>query len=80
MAIRPAPQPFPLHERLRSERQSARISQAELARRLGKTQAWVSRVESGIFVAPGHLLKAYASALGVTVSRLFDEVYAARAS
>lgn len=75
-----APDPFPLHERLRDERIAARISQAEVARRIGKTQAWVSRVERGTFTAPGHLLKAYAAALGVTVSRLFNESFRAAAS
>ena len=80
LVLHRAPEPFPIHERLRDERRVARISQAELGRRLGKTQAWVSRVESGAFVAPGHLLPAYAAALGVTVSRLFGESYRAAAS
>jgi transcriptional regulator with XRE-family HTH domain len=75
---RPAhPDPFPLHERLRDERRAARISQAEVARRLGKTQAWVSRIEAGKRTPPGNLLPAYAAALGVSVSRLFDEAYRA---
>jgi transcriptional regulator with XRE-family HTH domain len=71
-----APEPFPLHERLREERDAARISQAELGLRLGKTQAWVSRVEKGVFEVPGRLLPAYAAALGITVSRLFNEAFA----
>jgi transcriptional regulator with XRE-family HTH domain len=71
------PEPFPIHERLRDERLAARISQAELARRLGKTQAWVSLRESGQRVVPAQLLPAYAAALGVTVSRLYNESFRA---
>lgn len=62
-----------LGARIRDERIAAGLTQRHLARRIGKPQSWLSRVEDGSYIVPGHMLQAIARALGVTVARLFNE-------
>jgi DNA-binding XRE family transcriptional regulator len=55
---------------LRRARQRARITQAELARRLGASQAYVSQVENGRENLTQERMAAIAEALGCTIDFL----------
>lgn len=55
-------------------RKGARVSQVELAARLGKTQSIVSQIERGVRRVDVVEFYAIARALGVEPARLFAEV------
>ena len=55
-------------------RKSARVSQVELAARLGKTQSFVSQIERGVRRVDVVEFYAIAKALGVDPTRLFDDL------
>jgi transcriptional regulator with XRE-family HTH domain len=53
---------------LRRERLKAGVSQGELARRMGRDQAWVSRTERGAYAVTVTDYTAWMQALGLIVS------------
>lgn len=55
-------------------RKDARVSQVELAARLGKTQSLVSQIERGVRRVDVIEFYAIAKALGIDPTRLFDDV------
>ncbi|MBB6124594.1 helix-turn-helix domain-containing protein [Sphingobium subterraneum] len=67
-----------LLEILRARRQSAGISQHELAKRLGRSQSYVTKVETGERKLEVVEYLAWCRALGLPASGLLDEVEAAK--
>jgi hypothetical protein len=64
---------------LAAERQAARLSQTEVAARMGTSQSAVARLESGEADARASTLERYAAAIGCQISwRLQDPAPAAR--
>ncbi|MCX6343634.1 MAG: helix-turn-helix transcriptional regulator [Armatimonadetes bacterium] len=65
-------QTFLMH--LREARKKAHLSQAEVARRLGKPQSFVAKCESGERRIDAIEAMYFAQLYGVTVSALVDEI------
>lgn len=61
-----------LGEILRAERDSARLSQQDMADRLGLTKMTISHWENGNRSIKASSLKDYCSVLGITVQYVFD--------
>ena len=59
-------------ERIRRARETAGLSQTELAQRLGVADKQISRWENGVQPRPG-TLERVAAALGVEVERFFHD-------
>lgn len=57
--------------RIKTARQAAEITQHDLAARIGKSQQWVSALESGQLIPRDADRFALAKALGVPVGELF---------
>ena len=55
-------------------RKGVRVSQVELAARLGKTQSFVSQIERGVRRVDVIEFYAIAKALGIDPTRLFNDV------
>jgi transcriptional regulator with XRE-family HTH domain len=63
-----------LHARVKALRVRRKLTQAELARKIGVTEAYVSMIESGARRTPSlTTLKRLARALGVSVAKLVEE-------
>jgi transcriptional regulator with XRE-family HTH domain len=66
-------------QRIREEREAAKITQEELARRIARATgrsyvvSQVSKIETSQNRLDADLVPVYAAALGVTVARLFGE-------
>jgi transcriptional regulator with XRE-family HTH domain len=67
-----------LGESLRAYRQQAKISGAELARRAGVSQPWISRIENGRFVPSASDVERIAKALDLTPEQTAELVKLAR--
>jgi len=64
-----------LGRRIRSEREKQGMTQQELARRLGMSQAWLSHVEkTGRHVAEGGYLPKFAEVLGLDPEQLLWDI------
>ena len=61
-----------LGESLRAERDSARLSQQDMADRLGLTKMTISHWENGNRSIKASSLKDYCAVLGITVQYVFD--------
>lgn len=61
-----------LGEILRAERDSARLSQQDMADRLGLTKMTISHWENGNRSIKASSLKDYCAVLGITVQYVFD--------
>jgi transcriptional regulator with XRE-family HTH domain len=59
--------------KLKELRESAGLSQAELASKVGVTQGFISHIELGIREPTLRLARKLAAALGVSVADLLDE-------
>lgn len=57
--------------RLRDAREHAGLTQADAARRLGKSQGWLSKCEAGEIRVDALLLKAFARLYGVPLDFFF---------
>ncbi|MDO6460896.1 helix-turn-helix transcriptional regulator [Granulosicoccaceae sp. 1_MG-2023] len=57
--------------RIRAARKAAGVTQGEMSKRVGLSQAYLSRIESGIKEGSPSQLLAIANAIGVSVSSIF---------
>lgn len=60
----------PMRKDLREARISQKLSQAELAKRIGKDQAYVSRIESGTYKLDLDVAPALSKALRIPLMRV----------
>lgn len=61
---------FPNH--VRAERETAGLTQADLADRTGIERPWLSRIENGEALCTPQQLDAIAEALQISVARLYE--------
>lgn len=69
-----------MNMRLRSRRRELEISQRELGRRVGLTQADISRIERSDWIPPAEYRALLASELLTTSSDLFEDMATSAAS
>lgn len=61
-------------EQLRKARESNSLTQSQVAERLGQTQSFVSKVERGERRLDVVELRAFCSALGISLSKFVDSI------
>lgn len=63
--------PEKLHNRLKEERERLRLTQAQLAEKVGVSRKTINTVENGIFIPSTVLALKLAKAIGRSVEQLF---------
>ena len=69
----PRQEAYPAHMKIKEPRKAKGLSQGELAEMIGTTQPTISKMEAGDAGCTIGLYRAYADAVGVTLSDLFAD-------